>query len=80
MKLIIVQEGQLVAVVSDWDGPVPRTGDYLYHPEPGDYGQPRVNGDIAGCVKQVVWGIHGRNKAEKRFFVGALEPFAEVVI
>lgn len=80
MKLIVTQEDQAAAVIDNWEGPVPRQGDYLYHPGPGDYGQPRVNGNTAGCVRQVIWGIHGRHKAEKQYFASAREPFAEVVI
>lgn len=75
IRLIVTQGSQLVA-----DGPVPSEGQYIYHPEWGKPGQPVVGGGIAGCVKQVVWGIYGRPRNGEEHFTAAAEPFVEVVI
>jgi hypothetical protein len=32
MKLIIIQENSLVGEIENYEGPVPRPGEYIYHP------------------------------------------------
>jgi hypothetical protein len=78
ITLIVTQKNQTVAVIEGWDGPVPRAGDYIYHPGKPE---PVIGGAISGCVRQVVWGIYARPQdGKERHFVNSAAPFAEVVI
>jgi hypothetical protein len=80
MRLIITQDNQLVADVPDYEGPVPRPGDYIHHPtetEPA----PGLYPDGTMIVKQVGWGIIARpGRKSVKHFVGAAEPFVEVIV
>lgn len=78
MRLIIIQENQLVADVRDYEGPVPRPGDYIHHPR-GTEPVPGLHTDGVMQVKLVSWGIIGRG-AGLPHFTGAAEPFAEVIV
>ena len=49
MELRVEQDGQTVADISDYDGPVPRVGEYIWH----------ANGHNVMQVKTVTWGIIG---------------------
>jgi hypothetical protein len=80
ITLIVTQARQAVAVVEEWEGPVPRVGDYMYHPESGEGAGGKLNGAIAGCVLQVIWGIYARPPKDLRHFVKSGAPFAEVVL
>lgn len=79
MKLIITQDNELVAVVEDYEGPVPRAGEYIHRPRGGS----PVPGLIDGfcLVKSVGYGIIARPAASRvKHFVGADEPFVEVIV
>lgn len=81
VRLIVRQENQTVAVVENYDGPVPRKGDYIFHPARDDDGTGDMstgNGGIAGCVKLVTFGIYARPKNGEPHFV-ARRPDARVV-
>lgn len=80
MKLIIMQENQLVALVEDYEGPVPRPGDYIHHPR-GYEPVPGLHPDGTMMVKQVGWGIIARDATRvAKHFIGAEEPFVEVTV
>ena len=77
MHMRIVQGSELIADLPDWDGPVPRTGDYIFHPpyRPGD-----IEG-IAGCVKTVTWRTHDRPAdPDATAFVQTAHPYVEIAI
>jgi hypothetical protein len=78
MRLIITQDDQLVADVLDYDGPVPRPGDYIHHPR-GTEPVPGLHADGFMQVKRVDWGIIGRG-AGLPHFTGAAQPFVEVIV
>lgn len=78
ITLIITQGRDTVAVIDEWDGPVPEVGHYMYHP---DRPEPKIGGAIAGCVAQVVWGIFSRPRENRpAYFVKSGAPFVEVVL
>jgi hypothetical protein len=68
----IVQGNETVADLPGWPHPVPRKGDYIFHPPLGGGLE-----NIAGCVKTVTWRTHDR--AESRFVITA-HPYVEIVI
>ncbi len=81
--LIVTQEHQVVARVENYDGPVPRRGDYIYHPEQDDYGTSEAYGlaaGVAGCVKQVLFSIYSRPRSGEDHFTGRAVNTVEVVI
>jgi len=71
--LHVVQDNQTVVDLPEWNGPIPRKGDYLFHP-PFQNGGPE---NIAGCVKVVVWRLHDRTPAG---FVITAHPYVEITI
>jgi len=79
MKLIIREHDGLVAQVDDYDGPVPRTGDYIFHPPLDDTGTGNlsVHGTSVMSVKTVIWGIIAR-KPGLDHFTGRAEPMVEI--
>jgi hypothetical protein len=79
MRLIITQENQVVADIPDYQGTVPRVGEHVHRPR----GPQPVPGLLDGfmSVKSVVWGIIARpDDDETKHFVGAAEPFVEVIV
>ena len=79
MRLIITQGNEIVAVVDDYQGTVPRAGEYIHHPR-GTQPEPGLL-DGFMSVKSVQWGIIARPEdGETRHFIGAAEPFAEVSV
>jgi hypothetical protein len=80
MRLIITEDNQLVADVRDYDGPVPRPGDYIHHPRSTEP-VPGLHDDGFMQVKRVDWGIIARpGQKSVKHFVGAAEPFVEVIV
>jgi hypothetical protein len=73
MRLKITQGADTIVDIPDWDGPVPRMGEYIFHPplEPGDFE------GIAGCVKVVTWRTHDRVNGK---FVKTRDPYVELAI
>ncbi len=69
---------QVVVDLPNWDGPVPRVGDYIFHPPM----MPAGLEDIAGRVKVVVWRTHDRrrNGRDAEGFVMTQHPYVEVGI
>lgn len=61
MRLVIVQDNALLARIDNYEGPVPRAGEYVYIPQQGDYGhddtKPPVN---VVSVKTVTYNILAR--------------------
>ena len=72
----IVKGGQTVVDLPEWPHPIPRAGDYIFHPG-------RVRGtaphDIAGCVRTVTWMTHDRTGDGKRFMMPD-DPYVELEI
>jgi len=67
----------LIAVIKDYEGPVPRVGEYLFHPGQTDAD---YDGGIAGEVKSVTWALYKRPQNGEPYFVGRLTPVVEVTI
>jgi hypothetical protein len=77
----VVQDNETVADLPKWDGPVPRRGDYLFHPgpegtHPQDGGASTMNA-IAGHVKMVTWHLYERRDGK---FVKSSAPYVEITI
>ena len=51
MRLVIEQDNETIAVLDNWDGPVPREGDYIFHPplNGGQLSLPRAASCPAGA-------------------------------
>lgn len=89
MKLKVVQhipsEGTcLIAELEDYDGPVPRAGEYLIHPAWGstarDEPEPFPAHQIAGTVKAVHYQLYTRPDGDGGEFEKRFEPYVEVHI
>ena len=83
MKIVIVENPAetIVAVVDDWQGPIPRVGEYIYHP-PFDNDETPSN---VMSVKVVTHHMLARVPADVvrvKHFVGrpqlALEPYIQI--
>lgn len=70
----IVQGHELIADLPEWDGPVPRTGDYIFHPP----FRPGGHEGIAGSVKCVTWRTHDRPGPDATEFVMTAHPYVEI--
>jgi len=68
----IVQGHETIVDLPEWPGPVPRVGEYIFHPPLGS-----ASGGIAGCVKVVTWRTHDRGPDG---FVMTARPYVEVAI
>jgi len=81
--LVIMQGGETVARLEDYDGPVPRVGEYFFHPDLLDDGTSDMTlhtTGIAGCVKTVTYGIYTRPRNGEKYFVKRPVPVVEVQI
>jgi hypothetical protein len=78
MRLIITQGNELIAEVPDYEGPVPRAGEYIHHPR-NDEPEPGMLDGIMS-VKAVGYGIIARPQNGEDHFTGAAEPFVEVIV
>jgi hypothetical protein len=77
MHMRIVQGNELIADLPEWDGPIPRVGEYIFHPP---YGSSDVEG-IAGHVKTVTWRTHDRPEDRSAAsFVMTAHPYVEIAI
>lgn len=77
MHMRIVQGSELIADLPNWQHPVPRKGDYIFHPPYGD-GNPE---GIAGCVRTVTWRTHARSgEPGATSFVMTTDPYVEIAI
>ena len=76
MHMRIVQGNELIADLPDWPHPIPRVGDYIFHPPLGQSPE-----GIAGCVKLVTWRTHDRPAdPEADSFVMTAHPYVEIAI
>jgi hypothetical protein len=82
MKLIITGDtGEIVAQVNNFTGPIPRKGEYIYHPPlRADYAPSNVM-----RVKAVTHSILARPSHGEKHFVGAEkiagnEPYVEISV
>jgi len=76
LHMRIIQDGELIADLPEWDGPVPREGDYIFHPPLG----PSPEG-IAGSVRTVTWRTHDRPAdPDAKGFVMTAHPYVEIRI
>ena len=82
LHMRIVQGNELIADLPEWPHPIPRVGDYIFHPPyPGDDGRVLSPEGIAGCVKVVTWRTHDRPAdPEATSFVMTAHPYVEVAI
>lgn len=83
MKLIIAEHGEgLVGVLDNYDGPVPRDGEFIIHPALGDHGDSEPDPSHIGNVLQVrgkpVYGLMARPSNGEPYFVGRPEPYVLV--
>ena len=77
MHMRIVQGNDLIADLPDWPHPIPRVGDYIFHPP---YDSNDIEG-IAGCVKTVTWRTHDRPAdPDAASFVMTAHPYVEISI
>ena len=72
----IVQGNDLIADLPEWPGPVPREGDYIFHPPFRPGGHEGIAGSVA-CVK---WRTHDRPGPDATEFVMTAHPYVEVVL
>ena len=83
VRLVIMQANETVARIEDYDGPVPRVGEYLFHPDLDDDGtrDMTLHGcGIAGSVKSVTYGIYTRPQNGEEYFVKRPVPVVEIQI
>lgn len=80
MKLIIREPEGLVAQIDGYDGPIPRPGEFIFHPPLDDDGtsEPSLPGTSVMSVKSVTYGILTRPRNGEKHFVGRPEPMVEV--
>jgi hypothetical protein len=76
MHMRIVQGSDLIADLPEWPHPIPRVGDYIYHPP----SRPGGHEGIAGSVKRVIWRTHDRPGPDATEFVMTAHPFVEISI
>lgn len=85
IRLIITQGNEVVADIPEWDGPVPREGDYIHHPA-GTEPVPGLSDGFMLVKSDPIWGIMARpglplaGEEEVSHFVGAAEPFVEISV
>jgi hypothetical protein len=61
MRLVIMQDNALLARIDNYEGPVPRAGEYVYVPGTGDYGHnDKVPPANVLQVKTVAWHLMAR--------------------
>jgi hypothetical protein len=80
IHLRVIQGNETVVDLPDWDGPVPRVGDYLFHPGP-ETTHPQDEGsmaNVAGCVRQVIWHLHERTGDGR--FIKTTAPYVQITI
>ena len=77
MHMRIVQGNELIVDLPEWPHPIPRVGDYIFHPPLG----PSPEG-IAGCVKTVTWRTHDRapKSSDRTGFVMTFNPYVEIAL
>ena len=84
VRLVIMQQGDLIARIEDYDGPIPRVGEYLFHPDLDDDGTRDMSlhnpTNIAGSVKSVIYGIYTRPRNGEDYFTGRPVRIVEVQI
>jgi hypothetical protein len=80
MKLIIRESDGLVAEIEDYRGPIPRAGEYIFHPPLDDDGfsDLSVHGTNVMSVKSVTYGIITRPRKGENHFVGRPGPVVEI--
>lgn len=81
--LRIMQHGELVARIEDYDGPIPQQGDYLFNPDLDDNGTSDLTlhgAGIAGSVRCVTYGIYTRPQNGEPYFVGRPVKVVEIQI
>lgn len=77
IHLRIIQGSELIADLPEWPYPIPRRGDYIFHPPYSDSSP----GGIAGCVKTVTWRTHARSgDPDAAAFVMTADPYVEICI
>jgi hypothetical protein len=83
VRLIIMQQGETVARIEDYDGPIPRVGEYFFHPPLDDDGTSDLTlhgTGIAGSAKTVTYGIYTRPRNGEAYFTGRPVQVVEIQI
>ncbi len=74
LRVIIEQDNETIAVLDNWDGPLPRKDDYIFHPPLNGGPEPAEGGHMPGRgvmqVKLVTWGILARPAGNGPWFTG----------
>ena len=85
MRLIIRENPDggndgLVAEIDGYDGPIPRPGEYIFHPPSDDDGFSDLSehGTNVMSVKSVTYGIIARPRNGEKHFVGRPIQIVEV--
>jgi hypothetical protein len=73
VHLRIVQGADVIVDLPDWPHPIPRRGDYIFHPPSTPGG---LEG-IAGCVQTVTWRTHDRSDDG---FTQTAHPYVEITL
>ena len=80
LHIRIVSGNELVADLPDWPGPVPRAGEYVFHPPFGNQDViPDQRTGISGSIKTVTWRLYDRTP-QGTGFVQTARPFIEITI
>lgn len=80
MRLIIRENEGVVAEIGDYTGPVPRAGEYIFHPPLNDDGTSdlSLHGTNVMSVKSVNYGIVTRPQHGEGHFVGRPVQIVEI--
>lgn len=80
MKLIVNSREGIIGEIEDYAGPVPRAGEYIFHPPLEEDGFTAHGGVMS--VKSVTYGILTRYPlaGEPAHFTGLAEPYVEVFV
>lgn len=83
MHVRFIQGNEMVADLPEWDGPIPRVGDYIFHPP--EAGVTPADGgftNVAGHVASVTWFMYERPvrklRGEQDGFRPTSRPYVEI--
>lgn len=85
LKMIISSNEGVIGTIDNWEGPVPRPGDYIFHPMLDNREVlGRGDGGNVISVQTVTWGILARPRVRTGQFTGRTEeyggPYVEVFV
>lgn len=83
LTLVVTQDRETIARISNYRGPVPQVGSYIFHPALSDEGGEDItatNRGIAGCVRVVTYGLYARPRNGEGHFTARSRYYVEVTI